>query len=309
MGSITKNCLLKDSDCTIQEYINQAYELGKSGDQTDQNILVDSATENLPAQCVNYIQNINRPEDIEEKYGTYINYNLLNQKYKNSIEFANVIESQIIADEANYFVNKYGRNFYDNLLDLRSEYFKELDKRKQACDISDCPTMPPGHCLLGCSWDPSNETWIDDPSKNPTDIPPNSYLSNLLSNLQNDTGSYYYDMFSQYLQPVNPLVTYRKIDYRNESHNTIMYINSLMTYLYYILLCVLIVMLLLNNNLYIKERFITFVFLFTLPILYPYFFNLLLYIYRYLTTSNQLHGPKNAFIETNEQKIIDAYNI
>lgn len=71
----------------------------------------------------------------------------------------------------------------------------------------------------------------------------------------------------------------------------------------------MIVLLIGSNKLDIRKNYHYYIFLVIVPILYPYFFKILNYFYKYLTNANPIHGPKNAFVDTNgETSLLDAYN-
>lgn len=293
-------------DTNYYNDIMKAYEAGLAKDTDSRDSLILNLNNSLKDSCKNYKVNPNLITGIDSKTGAEINIDLdfYIGKYKNNIEFSNSLKEQLLADEETYFVNKYGYNVYEYLLSKRREYITTLDEnfdttycsqRNQSSAPNDCPSIT---SRITSSTNTTVTGYYDD---NGTFIESQPLCT--------DNGLKYYDMLSKYLPFVNSEVTNRKIDYREAEHEFLMKINSIVNIIYYILFIVMVILLVGGNNLQLQKRAPFYIFLLFLPFLYSYFFKFLQYAYNYFTINTNLHGPKNAFLDTNgENSIIDAYN-
>ncbi len=290
--------------------IMTAYEAGKSDDVNSRDALIRNLNSSLNDSCKTYVTDPNIVSNVlnRENPNEYINLEMYLGKYKNDIEFQNSVREQILADEETYFVNKYGSAFYKALTDKRSEMMATMDANTSTCpsgtastnssaNTSQCPQITPSTCPssiiihdLSGNYD-SSGNFIPNPS------------------LNNEIKAQFYNLFSKYLPVLQPDVDNRKIEYRETEHDFLTRVNTLVNSLYYILFILMFIILIGGNNLQWKERAPIYIFLFLLPFLYPYFFRMLRFSYNYITNSPEIHGPKNAFLDTNgENNIIDAYN-
>jgi hypothetical protein len=80
-----------------------------------------------------------------------------------------------------------------------------------------------------------------------------------------------------------------------------------MTFFYYGLLVGMILIFLIQGELHLKERFLVYLGLAILPFLFPYLFDLLVYLYLGVFPENKIQGPKDAFVEV--PTTIESYNI
>lgn len=207
------------------------------------------------------------------------------EAYRNDIEFVNSFNEQLLVDEKNYFEKKYSKKVYEYLLTQRQSYKEEQAKIKKEETCS------------------SYIKTISD-SKTNTCVP---NTTNASKNEDTGTGKFMSYLMSQ--NPIhNPETTYKKIEYRNEAHEWLSTVNTWMTILYFVILVVMLLLLAVSSKLFLKERFMLYVFLVVLPFVFPYLFELLKYLYGYVFQDSPTHGPKNAFLDT-KMKIIDSYNV
>jgi hypothetical protein len=106
----------------------------------------------------------------------------------------------------------------------------------------------------------------------------------------------------------DPETTFKKVEYRNEAHEFLSSMNHYITVGYFVILFLMFIILGVTNRLMIKERIVLYLFLIVLPFAFPYFFDILKKIYRYMFPEDSTHGPKNAFLD-NRDEMIDSYNV
>jgi hypothetical protein len=144
-----------------------------------------------------------------------------------------------------------------------------------------------------CPFDASRCNWTDASGNSTCDASGNRKLINYLQNQ---------------LHVEDPDTTFKKIEYREEAHETLSNMNHLMTIFYFTLLGLMFLFLLFTKRLLLKERFILYLFLLVLPFIFPYFFDLLKKLYDYIFPHSPTHGPKNAFLD-NQESQIESYNM
>jgi hypothetical protein len=103
---------------------------------------------------------------------------------------------------------------------------------------------------------------------------------------------------------INPDVLYEKINYREKEHEKLHKINNLLNILFYCFFIAFIIIMICTGNTQ-REKFLVYLFVSLIPIVYPYFFKLAVYLVNYVYTDSQ--GPKNAFININNT--LFGYNI
>jgi hypothetical protein len=288
--------------------IMKAYDAGIKNDTTSRDNLIKNLSNALSDSCKTYTSNPNVVSNVGRTSGTipYIDLEHYFGKYRNDIEFQNSLKEQLLADEETYFVNKYGAVVYKYLTDRRASLFSQLNA---STSVSRSQTSQ-----SSCSQLPSGRSQISNRITNTNNTPISGYYDeNGLfvesSTLCSDNALSFYNMFSKYLPYSEADATNRKIEYRETEHDFLMKINSIMNIIYYILFVIMIFLLIGGNNLQLKERFPIYLILLFLPFLYPYIFKLIYYTYNYITESKNIHGPKNAFLDSNgESNFIDAYN-
>lgn len=294
-------------DTNYYNDIMKAYEAGVSKDTGTRDALVKNLSSSLKDSCKTYTTNPSVVNNAIARSGgaALINLEEYYGKYRNDIEFQNSLRSQLIADEETYFVNKYGSVVYNYLTTKRQQIMSQWDaSAAQTSTSSNCnSTLPAGRTQVANKITNSTNTIVKgyyDDNGNFVESP---------EIVDENNGLDFYNMFSKYLPFADPDVINRKIEYRETEHDFLMKINSIMNGVYYILFVIMIILLAGGNNLQLKQRAPIYIFLALLPLLYPYFFKLLNFVYKYFTDNKNIHGPKNAFLDTDgERNIIDAYN-
>ena len=187
-------------------------------------------------------------------------------EYYNLVESKNAFPNNKMISESNYFITKYGKEIYDQLLTERDAFLK-----------------------------PSNRT--GDINYNEEDY--SKALENIhVLNQVKTIDKPILDVIDKYIPEYDSNTIYREIEYRNTEYERLHKINYYLNILYYCLFVILILVLFTSNNLFIRERFVVYIFLGLLPFLYPWVFRLLRKIYNYFNPPSQYSGPKNAFIDT-----------
>lgn len=244
------------------------------------NTLMQNITENIPTNCSAY-------DDIHRKsnYATIkLGINEFNisdyQAYRNDIEFVNSFSDQVRVDEKQYFLNKYSQKVYDFLLTQRLEYIAQenINKKTTLCGSdgggSDGNNKGDGTCPPNTCNNPNHKTCTED--------------THFLEYIINQTKS----------TATRPETTYKKIEYRNEAHELLDTMNYLLTLFYFAILILMLILLAATNRLKIRERFMLYLFLFIIPFVFPYLFEGIKYLYRYLFPDSPNRGPQNAFVES-----------
>ena len=253
-------------------------------DANQYNKLAATTKDNIPTDCAAY----ERTRD-KSKFATSIlgatTFSLSDyEAYRNDIEFVNAFNEQLFVDEKNYFEKKYGVKVYKYLLTQRAAYKEQQAKRKEdaLCGSYKAKLRE----LQGKidKHDACKEGGLDGTTK---------MLDYLLSQ-----------------SPIqNPDTTYRKIEYRNEAHEWISTLNLWSTILYFAIFFVMLGLLATSNKLFLGQRFMLYLFLAVLPFAFPYFYQLLKYLYGYVFPESPSHGPKNAFGDIQQKPNIDSFNM
>ena len=260
-------------------------------DDKQYNTLLNTIKKNIPSDCSAYDAinkaSKNTHQTLSSKKFSLSDY----EAYRNNIEFVNSFYEQIIIDERKYFEGKYGKKVYNFLKKQREAYLKENKIDEDAIVCKKCPPGPDG-CNVGC---------VVKPPEGEGDEESGGVVVNKSK-----------DDFMSYLMSINPIpntdILYKKIEYRNEEHEWLSTINNWLTFLYFALLLVLFSLLAVSGKLFLRERFILYLFLVVLPFAFPYLFEILKYLFGYLFPNVSTHGPKNAFLEV-KTDLIDSYNV
>lgn len=288
--------------------INAAYNAGVSKDTGTRDNLIKNLNNALSDSCEKYTKNPNVVKKVNsegEVTDVDIDLEASIGKYKNNIEFSNSVREQLIQDEEEYFVNRYGNVVYEYLLKQRAVYNQTMDNTSAL--NPEVGTVTEDNQSSSQSYGQSSNQSSDQSSACGSYDSEGNFIENPA--LCNDTGISFYNRFSKYLTIPQSEVINRKIDYRESEHEFLMKINSILNWVYYSLFGLMIILLIGGKNLEIKQRAHIYIFLAILPLLYPYFFKILFSIYNYFTITPNIHGPKNAFLDTNgETSIVDAYN-
>jgi len=199
--------------------------------------------------------------------------------YKNDVEFVNSFQEQVRDDEKRYFEQKYGPSVYKYLIDKRIGFNSDIQKITDKLRNPECNNI-----------EKTSEIIKKNDEKNFKDFKD------------------LYTKISQFYPSINSNTTFRKIEYRDQEHELLMTINSIINIIYYTLLFFMIILLASSGKLLIKERFLIYLLLIILPFLYPYVFIFIKKLFVRLFVSKESHGPKNAFVELPPPNI-DAYDI
>lgn len=108
-------------------------------------------------------------------------------------------------------------------------------------------------------------------------------------------------MLSKYIPKSNADTTYAKIEYRDVEFANLKNTNIIINIVYYIGVIILFVLLFTSNNVFLKERFIFYILLILLPLLYPWIYLYISKIWQYIFPTTLFSGPKNAFIDQSTQ--------
>jgi len=95
----------------------------------------------------------------------------------------------------------------------------------------------------------------------------------------------------------NPI--YKQIEYTNDEFIFLQKVNFYINLAYYIFFTIFILLLISSNNLYLGERFILYIFLAILPVLYPWVYIIFRNIWRTLFPVVDYGGPKQIDTNTN----------
>lgn len=274
---------MSDEMDPIYNLLTSMYNAGTNKDSYNRDRLIQDSTMILPKECKRYNLNLESSIDfnrIDRRALTNDTLTLF-RYYQNNVEYVNSFTEQVLEDERNYFIKKYNIKAYNALLSQREKHFSEKIISEQ------CPTVGAGGSGSGSGTNTNTETSGTDTLL---------MISNLNKNL------------SLWLSGTDPKTTYRKIDYRSAEQETLSTLNQYVTTTYYIAFGVLLLLLGTSGNLMLQERFLSYVVLFLLPVLYPFVFSWIYNAVTSWTTPDALHGPKNAFLDT-KTKTMDAYDM
>jgi len=105
------------------------------------------------------------------------------------------------------------------------------------------------------------------------------------------------ELLTNYLPVNNAQTKYEKVVYRDEEHAKLKNVNRIINIIYYCGVVLLLLLLFTSDNLYLKERFPLYIFLFLLPYLYPWLYKFAGMIWGFIFPMIDYTGPKNAFID------------
>jgi len=273
---------MSDETDPIYTLLTSMYNAGTNKDSYNRDKLIQDSTLILPKECKRY--NLNSESSIDfnriDRRALTEDTNVLFRYYQNNIEFVNSFAEQALEDERNYFVKKYSVKAYNALLLQRELYFKQRKEDDERKITGKCEPVP---CV--------NTNTNTDTGTNQTTV-----ITDLKKNL------------SLWLTGTDPKTTYRKIEYRSAEQETLSTLNQYVTVTYYVAFGVLLLLLGTSGNLKFEERFIAYIILLLLPLLYPFLFSWIYRTVSSLTKPEPLHGPKNAFLDT-KPSTMDAYDM
>jgi len=237
------------------------------------NRILANIAENIPSDCSTG-RRIRKGSTIPGVNLNSLDFDITDyEAYRNDIEFVNSFSEQVLADESNYFNKKYGEKVYQFLLAQRNEYITERKRMEREELYKTCP------------FDASRCKYIDASNNKTKCDASDNELFNYLKKLH---------------PPESPATTYKKIEYRDEAHELLSSTNNLLTMIYFVILFGMFIFLAMTKRLLLKERSVLYLFLIVLPFIFPYFFDILKKLYKYMFPNTPTYGPKNAFLETHD---------
>jgi len=183
-------------------------------------------------------------------------------EYYDQIDQNNELANNALSVEAAYFISKYGKEIYKTLLLERARYITPPEDNT-SYDIQ-------GYSRALESINVLNQViTIDTPL---------------------------YNVLDKYLPDHDSNTIYREIEYRDNEYTKLSILNYYLNIFYYCLFIVLILVLFSSDKLFLRDRFVAYLFLAILPILYPWVFMLFRRIFIFIYPS--YNGPVNAFVDT-----------
>jgi hypothetical protein len=272
---------MSDDTDPVYTLLTSMYNAGTNKDSYNRDKLIQDSTLILPKECKRY--NLNTESSIDfnriDRRALTDDTSVLFRYYQNNIEFVNSFEEQALEDERNYFVKKYSVKAYNNLLKQREEYFKERKRKDDEKVRGECTAVP---CV------------------NTNTSTANTIQTSVISDLKKN--------MSMWMSGTDPKTTYRKIEYRSAEQETLSTLNEYVTVTYYVAFGVLLLLLATSGNLLFQERFLAYLLLLLLPVIYPFIFSWIYHAIETWTKPDPTHGPKNAFLDT-KPSTMDAYDM
>lgn len=269
----------------IYTILTSMYNAGTNKDSYNRDKLIQESTMLLPKECKRY--NLNTETSIDfnrvDRRALTDDTNVLFRYYQNNVEFVNSFAEQALEDERNYFVKKYSVKAYNALLSQREVYFAQ---RKEAERKQNQTTGR------------NNQSGRNNGMNNKRCKPgvDRSVITQLKKNM------------SMWMTGTDPKTTYRKIEYRSAEQETLSTLNQYVTVTYYVAFGVLLLLLGTSGNLQFQERFLFYLLLLLLPVLYPFVFSWIYHAVASWTKPDPTHGPKNAFLDT-KPSTMNAYDM
>ena len=233
----------------------------------------------------------------------------LKENYIVQVEVGNRLIDNILKTEKEYFEKKYGNKLYDFLKEKREEFMKKNI-------VSDCNSIKNdfnaissikiekadvGNLISELRTDLSNNIDIYDKFQNSTYVNTMKDISKQ-TDILNDAVS---DLYSK------NSVNQRKIEYREEELKKVDRINNLITIFYYVVVFVYFMYLISIDKLNLMSNLVYYVIVILFPIfIYPFIFKNIKTLFEYLSLNMEIHGPKNAFLNTEiDLNFIDNHDI
>lgn len=183
-------------------------------------------------------------------------------EYYNQIDQNNELANNALSAEAAYFISKYGKEIYKTLLQERARYITPPEDTT-SYDIQGYSRALESINIL------NQVITIDTPL---------------------------YNVLDKYLPDHDSNTIYREIEYRDNEYAKLSALNYYLNIFYYCLFIILILVLFSSDKLFLRDRFVVYLGLAILPILYPWIFMLFRRIFIFIYPS--YNGPVNAFVDT-----------
>lgn len=249
-----------------------------SGDLLDK-LYQSNVVSNLKEICPSiYTTNVLGEDTIDISYDVSFQDDTLleyQQLYFNKVEEGNQYIKDLMEIEKQYFTQKYGETIYNYILQQRDDYITNTISSNDGNDSS---------------------------SNVMNDI---NYEYNIYKQFYNNGFEKKVDILNENMDMIQQNTTQmendnelniRMIEYRKDESNKVFIINRIMTILYYFILLCLFIYLFINDNLYLYKRSVLYLFILFFPLIYKYFFMLLLFLYGKIKNIFNVSGPKNAFV-------------
>ena len=233
----------------------------------------------------------------------------LKENYIMQVEVGNRLIGNILKAEKEYFEEKYGEKLYDFLKEKRDDFMKKniasdcnsMRQYIKGDEILKIEKADVGNLVSELKNDLSNNLDIYDKFQNSTYINTMRDISKQ-TDILNDAVSELYSKNS---------VNQRKIEYREEELKKVDKINGWITILYYIIVFVYFLYLISIDKLNLMSNLVYYVIVILFPIfIYPFIFKNIKKLFAYLSLNMEIHGPKNAFLNTEiDLDFIDNHDI
>lgn len=221
----------------------------------------DICAKEVEREVENAISLYKDPAKSKELIDQYMN------EYYDTVETKNAYPNNALISESTYFINKYGKAIYSELLVERDKFIKPSNRSE-------------------------NEEYNEEDYSKALE---NIHVLNQVQTIDKPI----LGVIDKYIPGYDSNTIYREIEYRNKEYERLYKINYYLNVFYYSGFVLLMMILIATKNLFIRERFVVYIFLGILPFLYPWAFRLLRKLYNYFNPLSQYSGPKNAFIDTN----------
>lgn len=226
--------------------------------------------------------------------------------YISKVEQGNLYIDKLLALEEKYFIQKYGQEIYNYMLEQRKRFMDS--KNVQECKSS----VFSGSETIAVNSDLTYlvPNLINDLSGEYEQykILQESDMDNVASKVKVNNKEINENIFDLYGETS---VNQRKIEYRHEEIMKVNVMNNMITMVYYFILIGLLVYFAYKNELNLGKKWVLYLLLFLFPlIIYPFVFHYIKKLFIYLSSHMEIHGPKNAFLNQKlDMDFLDKHDI
>lgn len=203
------------------------------------------------------------------------------KKYFDKVEEGNRYISELNTIEEKYFTAKYGTKIWEYIKNQRKLYIKRSIN-------STCTTATLTNLELNKELISEYEIYSNLNKKK---------INKTLKTINNNINEIESDMNQMNNQSE---INKRKLEYRNVVTNKTMRYSNYVTVIYYFILFCIFIFLYVKNSLNFNQNKILYGIVIIFPLLYRYFFILLVYLYNSIKKNIVTSGPKNAFLNEND---------
>ena len=215
-------------------------------------------------------------------------------KYFRLVKRGNNYIDKLLNAEEEYFTSKYGDKIYDYLKKKRKKYIK----KKVSSDF-----ITPIENSIELYKDILDEEW-----KLYSDIS-NANVDHIFNNYKNAINIITSDVNTM----INETDTNnRKIEYRDQVQSNVIYMNNLITIIYYISLFIIFFVLAVKGSLELFSKWWLYILVLLFPLfIYPLLYKFIVFIYLKINEKLNFNGPKGAFLNNiyDDLKFLDDYDI